>query len=465
MMMTARKGQVAVYLVLVLIAITFLVMMNVGAFLGVSARNTTMNAGDAAALAVAHYQGELLNRIGKWNVEHLQAAIDGDAEQCEEIVVQQARCCFLDPLEGIRIGNEAAKKNDSDRNDKMRDILKRHVTDIRTYYAPNPDVYPEPWKGAWEEYAQRLELAIGEGIWAGPDNIDFVDAATGHYLLDREFYQAIAGRNWCWFHFNARDLLDTYSSYRDWGPLPSADDETRRRRCCNSEVYSLGLNRRVGSAIDLIGTNIIMRLTGASEDKIRNAPLLRDRNQSWFFYDTSEPWRTWWELDPEGEWAFPAMGHVKPEYNVRGCAAICRVTRAFANVVQDDVERESVWSGAAKPFGTVADEKGELSDVTGLRGLVTEDFADTRLVPLDSVGGRDLSTADPEWMEHVRGHLRYYLQHGPGHFPGCWYCQQLVDWENKSLRAIAREWLKYYSSTCIRPHGSGGGHGGSAHGH
>ena len=67
--MTKRSGQVAVYLVFVLLAITVLTLMNVGVFLGVSARNKTMNGGDAAALAVAQYQGTLLNRIGSWNIE------------------------------------------------------------------------------------------------------------------------------------------------------------------------------------------------------------------------------------------------------------------------------------------------------------------------------------------------------------------------------------------------------------
>lgn len=51
--MKARSGQVAVYLVLALVAIVVLVLMNVGAFLAVSARNRTMNGGDAAALSVA----------------------------------------------------------------------------------------------------------------------------------------------------------------------------------------------------------------------------------------------------------------------------------------------------------------------------------------------------------------------------------------------------------------------------
>ena len=51
--MKGRDGQVALYLVMVLVAIAFLVFMNVGAFLAVTARNRTMNAGDAAAVAVA----------------------------------------------------------------------------------------------------------------------------------------------------------------------------------------------------------------------------------------------------------------------------------------------------------------------------------------------------------------------------------------------------------------------------
>ncbi len=463
--MAARRGQVAVYLALVLVAVTFLVMMNVGAFLGVSARNTTMNAGDAAALAVARHQGELLNRIGAWNVEHLRAALAGDAESCAEIAALQLRCSFLDPLDGILIGNEAAKRNDCDKNERMQDLLKRHVTDVRLFYAANPDVYPEPWEGAWEEYAQRLELAVGGGVWAGPDNIDFRNAAKGHFLLDKDFYSAIAGRNWCWFHFNAKSLLEAYSSFRDWAPLPAADDETRRRKSCNSEIYSLGLVRRTGSAVDLIGKDAIMRLTGATAEEVEKAPLLRDELQAWFFYDTVEPWRRWWELDVDGAWAFPAMGRVKPEYDVRGCAAVCRVTRRFANVVSDENEREAVWAAGAKPFGTVPGEDDEAEVATATRGLVVGGFAEVRLVPLDAVGGRDLSTADPDWMLHVHDHLGVYLDRGPGHFPSCWYCRQLVDWESTNLRSTGSRWLKYNSSTCIRPTEGGGGRGGSAHGH
>ena len=208
-----------------------------------------------------------------------------------------------------------------------------------------------------------------------------------------------------------------------------------------------------------------MGLAGAAGGEVRQSKVLHGGRQAWFFFDTVDPWRRWWELDPEGEWAFPAMGRVREEYDVRGCAAICRVSKAFANVVQDGDEREAVWSGAAKPFGTVEGEDGGQGVVTGLRGFVTDAFSEVRLVPLDSVGGRDLSTADPGWMEHVMHHLGVYLDRGPRFLPDCWYCGQLVVWENAELRSLGVRWLQYNSSTCIRPAGGSGGRGGSAHGH
>lgn len=450
--MKARSGQAAVYLVLVLVAVMILILMNVRTFLGVSARNRTMNGGDAAALAVARLQGELLNQIGAGNLAHLKAALTGDSEECLQIQTRLLRTAFLAPLEGITCGNEAARRNGCERNDLMLEILRRHVFDIRSYYVNNPDLYPEPWLGAWEEYAQHLELAIAEGIWAGPDNIDFIDAATGHLLLNRLFYNAIAGETWCWFRFNAPNLLLDYNSFRDWGPLPGGDLETRRRKCVNSEVYSLNLDYRVGSAVELLGVELIAELTGATADEITNSPLLTDRTQGWFFYEPNM-WRRWWEIDPnEG---FPAMGAVRPEYDVRGAAAICRVTSDSA-----------VWSAAAKPFGTVASKEGGLQVVTAQNGFVTAAFTDVRLVPLDGVGGADLSTAEPAWMEHVRDHLDDYLQNGPRRGRSCWYCQQLVKWEGATFRQRGARWIKYHANDCTRGEGGlPGGRGGSAHGH
>ncbi len=460
--MSARRGQVAVYLAFVLVAIAFLVLMNVNVFLAVRAKNRTMNGGDAAAKAVARYQGELLNRIGALNVEHLEAARDGDGDRCDEIVLEQLELSFLEPLAGIRIGNRAAKDNGIERSDDMLKILKDHVFDVRTIYMRNPELYPEPWEGAWEDYARRLEAEISEGIWAGPDNIEFVDAAKGHLLLDQQFYHAIASRSWCWFHFNATGLLDAYSDYHDWGPLPSADEETRRRRSINSEVYSLHLDLRVGSAVELFGTNVIHRLIEIDDDALAKSELLHDPLQKWITYDY-ERWRKWTEISPD--FGFPSIGNPKPEYDVRGCAAVCRVRAKIPDIVSEGEARESVWSGAAKPFGTVEGEDGGVAEVTSLNRLVTSAFDSAHLAPLDTLGGRDLSTADPDWMEHVRKHLAPYLKNGPDKLSSCGYCRQLVEWEREILRRDGARWLKYHSGECRRGSGSYNGAGGTPHGH
>jgi hypothetical protein len=476
--MKGRAGQVALYLVLVLVAITIVAVMNVGVYLSVTAKNRAMNAGDAAALAAAKRQGELLNEIGELNVEHLKLALCIDdyaklaegLEQCDALVTQQARLCFLGPLDGIRAGNDAAQANGATTEiEGLRDLLKEHIDEVRMVYATTTDAYPEPWEGAWREYATAFEAAISGTLYAGPDNIDFVDAATGHMLLKREFYDAIAGRNWCWFHFNAEGFLDSYSSFRDWGALPGASDEAvRLRRCQNCEVYSLHLEARAGSAVDLLGTELICRLTGKTAEDVARSFVITNTAQVWYFYDTErsgDGWRTWWEMDPNGDWQFPVVGPVKGEYDVRGAAVVCRVTREVPNVLGSGEDRVARWSAAAKPFGTVENENGATDVVTANKGFVTPAFDAVRLVPIDAVGGRDLATADVEWMRHVRNDLPAYLENGPNALSSCYYCRQLVAWERPSLREQGSRWLKRNSSNCVRPTGGGSGHGGTPHGH
>ena len=464
--MKAKNGQVALYLVLVLVAITILVTMNVGVFLSVRTKNRAMNAGDAASLAASRVQGELLNEIGSLNVEHLKAALANDETECQRIEAEQARRCFLGPLDGIDAGNAAARDNGAEPSDEMRDILKQHVIDIRTMYVTTPDMYPSPWEGAWEEYAAALESKIGGALYAGPDNILFMDEAGGHLLLNKAFYDAIAASNWCWFRFNAESLLSDYSGFGDWGPLPTADDETRRRRSANSEVYSLHLVPKTGSAVDLLGTNLVCRLTGASPEDLANSFVITNRSETWYFYDADADWRDWWEIDLDCEWQFPVVGLVKPEYDVRGAAAICRVRMKYPTMLESgDDERTAEWVAAAKPFGTVENERGETDVVTSNRLFVTSAFAATRLVPIDTVGGNDLSTADAEWMRHVREDLGDYLRNGPRADRNCFYCRQLVTWERASFRRQGATWLKYNAKDCIRPTGGGSARGGARHGH
>lgn len=461
--MTARRGQVALYLVMVLVGIVFLVLMNVGTYLAVTAKNRAMNAGDAAALAVARHQAELLNEIGRLNLAHVKAVLANDTNECQRVMDEQRRLCFLGPLDGIRIGNEWAKRNGITLVDEEAEqVLRQHVIDIRIGYEQDVEQFPEPWEGAWEEYARALETAIGEGVYAAPDNIDFIDAAGGHLLLNAQFYNAIAGRNWCWFHFNAPGIVESYGGFRDWGPLPVADAETRLRMCANSEIYSLHLMARIGSARTLLGEERLRELSGCTVEDLRNAVLVNDETQVWYFFGRDDLWRTWWEIDPDGDYRLPVVGKVKPEYDVRGCAAVCRVMNKVPDVVLDAGDRKNRWTAAAKPFGLVLDDRGELL----YDGLVLSVFTDVRLVPWDSVGGRDTERPNLSMVTHVRKHLPTYLQNGsPGLSSGCYYCDQLRLWELPSLHAEARNWLKFNSQTCIRAVHAGGHRGGTPHAH
>jgi hypothetical protein len=461
--MNARRGQIALYLVAVLTAVVILAVMNVSVFLAVRAKNRAMNAGDAAALAVAKHQGELLNRIGEANIAHLKAAIANDAAACALIMARQRRLCFLGPLEGLSIGNDAARRNGvtAEGGAGMLRLLRDHALLVRDGYAANPQLYPPPWEGAWEEYAARLEVqvgALGDGLVVAPDNVEFADAWQCFPLLSRQFYHAIAGRNWCWFHFNGEWLFD-----RDSQSMPRPDFSRPSRRD-NSEIYSLHLTfAPLPADLDETWINLIRTLTGCSEEEIERSDLLKDRSQEWAFYDSR--WRDWWEISPNGPWRFPAAGEVKEEYDVLGCAAVCRVVGRFSDLVAERDDRQTRWVAAAKPFGTVEMADGTVGKVTDLERLVTPAFSDVRLVPIDTAGGQDLATADVDWMDHVRRHLPLYYEKGP--LPnGCYYCRQLVKWENVLFRRQGKDWLEYNAGSCRRPTGgSGGSTGGTPHGH
>ena len=470
--MRARNGQVAIYLVLTLVAIAFLTMMNVGAFLAVRAKNRAMNAGDAAAIAAAKRQGELLNAIGAANIEHLKLLFDASKkpdelfEACREIEMEQKRLCFLGPIDAMRDSNDAARENGAEANEKMLRMLRDHAAEVRGKYLPNPELYPEPWEGAWEEYAGKIETALSGGLWAGPDNIDYVDAASGHFLLKRQFYNAIAGRSWCWFHFNAPGLVESYSSFRDWAPLPSASDDDRFARCANCEIYSLHLATVSGSALQVFGRDVVKRLADRTDFEVEAAfERLSDPKHVWFVFGPE--WESWsegrYKFNP-GE--FPVIGSVRAEYDVLGCAAACRIVSHIPDVVTGGGGRDVVWTAAAKPFGTV-DAGNGIDVVTAYQSrVVTAAFSDVRLVPLDSVGGTEYATSDESWMTHVREHLPAYLDNGvPALDGGCYYCKQLVDWEKTEVHEDGKRFLKYNSETCRRPTGSGSARGGTPHGH
>ena len=350
-------------------------------------------------------------------------------------------------------------------------ILREHVAEIRTVYAGGGgegDPYPEPYPGAWTEYATAIDDVIAGGLATGPDNVEFFDAAGGHLLLERQFYHAIAAKNWCWFHFHAEHALKTYDSYHDWGPLPAR----RENSLDNSEIFSLHVTAKTGALSEVFTPDELRELAERFLD-LRLDPeavktnLLSNARDTWFFFDEAA-WHPWFDglrlADDDEGYEFPLAGEIRPEYNIRGCAAICRCVKGIDSVALE-TSSDHTWSAAAKPFGTLENLDGETDTPLALKGLVTPAMNAVRLVPLDAVGGENLATADYGWVEHVRRHLFGYLERGPTFAASCYYCQQLAVWERASFRNEGVRWLKFHAGTCIRPTGGVSGHGGTSHGH
>ncbi len=481
-----RRGQVALYLVAVLVGLFIVTLLNVDAFGLVRGKNRTQNAGDAAAIAAAHEQGRLLNMIGRLNVEHIIAAVQKDRRKCEEIVMEQRRLALLGPLNALRLADKAARKNGMPVNDGFTEVLRKHAETIRTVYCGGTNArgepYPEPYPGAWDEYATEIEMVIFEGLACGADNIEFFGAKGGHYLLMQEFYHAVAAPDWCWFKWNAGGaggLISQYGNFHDWGPLPTREEDSFD----NSEIFGLHVKAWTGALTTMLTTNEIQHVCDKygerklTDEEMSDLGLLADAEQVWFTFGgccCCGGWGKWFEglylaNDSDRTREFPLVGEVKDEYNVRGCAAVCRCAVAVQMVSPGtDPSSTVTWCAAAKPFGTVENFKGEEDVATALNSFVVPCFRNVRLVPLDAVGAGNIGTADYVWITHLREHLPEYMETGPNQMTAseCFYCRQLVTWERKSFRHRGEEWLKLYADTCVRSTTGGGMNGGgTSYGH
>ncbi len=461
-MKRARRGQVLLYFLGIIVAVALLAVMNAESFLAVRAKFRMMNAADSAALAAARCQGELINRIGELNLAHIKAAAEGDDAEAQRIILEQRRLALLGPIGAIAGSSDAARRNHAPDIPAAASLLADHAARVRNLYSSSASAadaaYPESYPGAWAQYSAALSAAAASGIAAAPDNIEFFDSTSGHVLLRKDFYQAIASEDWCWFYFNDLALLNSYSSYRDFAPLtpPAAADTV------NSEIYSLHLVARNVALAEVFTQEeiaILMRRAGvkALPGNLFEPPFAKV--STWFFFDHAA-WGDW--LGGEAEYDagdLGLVGGVRPLYNVRGAAAICRV-----------IDRKKQTTAAAKPFGSIEalDSSGDAC-VTAAHYFVLPCMSDVRLVPTDSVGGRDLATGDCDWIIHIREHLPSYLERGAAVAAGnimCWYCRQLVRWERRSFHSIGTLWLKHHSAECIRPlPGRPYSTGGTPHGH
>jgi len=441
-----------------LVILVFVVLWNYDLHKILHVKGLSQNGGDAAAVMAARWQGITLNLIGDLNIMQALAITSGDSATSSAITNIQARLCYVGPMIGFMASQQAAKNNGIYSNPEFTQLLEEHARKVREDYGDDAGsgeaLFPPPYPGCWEEYAQMLELVAMEGVAVGPDNVRYYgDAIGGHILLDMGFYDAVAAKAWCWFYHHAPNLLDDYTDYRWWPPLP----EITHRHYMNSEIFGLGLTKVESALTSFTDTNTFAAV--ASERGFAGGPSAEaaDTPAVWYCYGGGA-WAGWDAMNTSGPDRFPLTGPVRPQYDYSGADAAIRVVSETGRLTPgaggDTITNTITWTSAAKPFGHLneADRPNQYS-------LVLPAFREARLIPVDAASSGSGGGYDLEWRHHIEEHLPEYLQHGPQPY-NCRYCASLRTWELPAFRAEGRAWLKVNWRLCTLPGGGGGGGGG-----
>lgn len=464
-----RAGQAMIFMLMALVIMVFAVMWNVDVHKILHLKSMTQNAGDASALMAARWQGITLNLVGDLNIMNAVAISEGDSYTSSAISNMQARLCYTGPMIAFAASQQAAKKNGMYRNTSFEKRLVSHIIAVQDDYQhmASPDggmLFTEPYEGCWLEYSYMLETVLNAGIAAGPDNARFyTDRAGNHTLLNPYFYNAIAGANWCWFYRSDYDLLKDYSTFRDWDPLPSVPPN---QQYMNSEIFGIGLTSEFTTLASFTDDTTAFQNQLNTLSSERGLGIITtnamETNALWYCYDANI-WSSWDAMNMDGADPFPLTGHVKDQFNYAGADAAIRISASGLTLMtSNQIPPTVTWSAAAKPFGHLND-----TERPDAYNLVLPAFHEVALIPVDASSAPAGGSYDIEWRDHIENHLDTYISRGPGSGTevGCYYCNQLVTWENNSFRQTGVSWLSTNSYLCILPGYGGRNGGGTSRGH
>jgi hypothetical protein len=454
----SRSGQTLIFLVLIVVILAFVALWQFDLHKVIYVKTLSQNGGDSAALAAARWQGQTLNLIGDLNIMQAVALTEGDPETAGAIAALQARLCYVGPMIGFMAAQQVAKNNGIYSNPDFTAMVSNHADDVRTVYpslgADGQMLFAEPYTNCWQEYADMIQTIADNGVAAGPDNVRYyLDYNGDHLLLNPSFYDAIAGEDWCWFYYNAYEVLLNYDEYGWWPPLPELLPVPNPM---NSEYYGLGLG-----TVEVVGNaGVVTMMNQFREDRNLSDVVISSSvanvTSVWYAFDSAW-WGAWTAMSPSGDWPFPASGTVKPQYDYAGADAAARVEAEARRLTPGAVPSPISWSAAAKPFGSL-DE-----DTLPTAGrLVLPAFRDVRLIPIDASSAPAGGGFDLDWRMHIEGHLPVYMVSGPTTQAAavCWYCKQLLTWENPLFRQVGIDWLIVNNDDCQTTGGPGGGGGG-----
>lgn len=385
------------------------------------------------------------------------AAGGDDFSEAEAIAELQARVSFVGPVTGFLAAQQAAKNNRIYVSERFTGLLDNHIQEIENEYHfryPTPPWGSDPVQ-TWQEYADMLRAVASDGIAADAENrrffLDYTDES--HLLLNPSFYDAIASRDWCWFYFNAMDVLSGYTGYTYWDDLPMMDEPEPM----NSEYFGLMLRKvsqldqlpQLTSGLDVSDLNTLVQTLETLSGQTLPTEWV-ETPASWFCFRDRD-WSSWSAFIGN---EFPFYSEIKPQYNYRGADAATRIEASSPRLTPGSGINEIRWTAAAKPFGSL-----DQNTPPSALGLVLPVFEDVRLIPVDS-SSAPAGGSRPGWGEFIYLYLPLYMQRGPSALPNCWYCQQLQTWEDPSFRNQGITWLNNNSARCRQSAGGGGGGGG-----
>ena len=448
-----RSGQTMMFMIMLLLIMALIVMWNFDLHKALTVKFREQNAGDAAALAAARWQGLSLNLIGDLNIMQATALMEGDTNAASAIAELQARVSYTGPMVALLASQQAAKLNGMHNNDEYTEFLLEHAEAVAFDYTSisggGTMLFEEPWPGAWGEYADMLFYIAEQGVAVGPDNMVLYSdpAESGHYLMTIAFYDAVAGKNWCWFKNNAMDLLTTYTDWTWWPPLPDPPVTEPQ----NSEIFGLGI-RKQGITEDL--TNLVNTLMVDRELGTNGVTNVFPMTLEWYCYDEGA-WQPWDILNGGSD--FPQTGPLKPQYDYTGADAATRIDTSVDRITPGARASELRWTSAAKTFGYLND-----IEPPDTYTLVLPAYHDVRLIPVDASSRPQGGSYNLAWREHTEVHLPSYVSSGlSGLHPACWYCNQLRVWERPEFRTEGITWINDNPGGCVSIGGIGGGGGGS----
>ncbi len=455
------------FMILVLLVCSFVVVWNFDLHRAVILKMKVQDAGDAAALAAARWQGIQLNTLGELNL--IQAVLltdyvdrsrapDEVASELNVIRDLRTRVNWSGSIVSFAAAQQAAFNNGVYANPGYQTMLNEWYYEYGIYITQ-----PE-----WAvEFVEFFKSVIDNGVAVmtlRPFSTDY------HILSDRDFYEAIRlayyENDWSLFLLDSdfREVLESYSGPQStfddlppgWGnpllPFPYVRDNTF------GAISSTNIANFVdfpGKADDL--EYWVDTFSGMNElfGEIRTDDI---QGISWVYTDWGYPlapvyWATyrdewtwsWQSYLDEAELSPHYRGGVLSEYDYLAGQTIFRMEADFVSQFGKDMynmrdrSQHMEWSSAAKVFG---DLNGR---VPSYFGLILPAFNKVRLVPVPP-------SAEPIYPKGIAPYpgSSGYLGEGLGALDpdgdgeaevGGWHGQMLIYLDDEEFRERGLEWL------------------------